>query len=161
MDNFINYIYIITNIGFIINSVLLLLTIGGIWSICKDMIPMKVGTYSLIACALVLLLFVAKGLFILFVDKERFIDSNNCISLYCDAVNVKFAIALLIINVMVLFIKFMQHSLSFDMFDDVGVIICLVVFIISGAMWWHYVHFSSSEECKVFYLYGLGGFWNR
>ena len=161
MVNVINYMYIATNTGFIINSAMLLVTIGVVWKSIGEYIPeMNLKLYLSISGIILLLLLVAKVLFILFVDKERFIY-DDCITLYCDAVNTKFAVTVLVINATVLFFKYLYHSFSFNIFEDFGVILCFITLIISALIWWHYFHFSTPPLCRVYDIPALNSFWSQ
>jgi hypothetical protein len=162
MDNLVNYIYISTSIGFIINVTLLLITLGAVCDVFVTSLPIKYKTYFISSGLILLSMVILKIIFIHFIDKDDLIN-NACASYYCDHINLKFAYYLFIINAAVILIKLTMSSFSIsNMIDSVGILTCIIVLALSCIIWWNFFHFSIPDTCKNMSQYELvNSFWSQ
>lgn len=162
MNNFYNYVYIITNIGFIVNTILLFITAGVIYSSFSQAIPIRTKTYLILSCVILLILIAFKIIFIAFTDQSEIIN-DQCSPYYCDHVNFIFSRLILIINIIILGLKWLINSFSIlDIFSSPETLICSIVLIISAILCWQYWHLSIPEVCKADSPIGiLNGFWSQ
>ena len=119
MNHFINYIYVITSTGFIVNTLLLLFTTQSIYNTYAYRFPISTKKYLIFASVIILAIITLKLILIIFFNTDKIV-TNTYVSYYYNHINLKIAILILIINPILLFIEFMGTFAIYDIFDDVG-----------------------------------------
>jgi len=153
MENFNNYVYIVTRYEFIINLFLIILTISSIYVSFFRSLPSWSKTFFIFSGGFLLALILLRFIFFSLLDNEQIL-SNQCAPYFSDNMNFWLALYIAVINLIAIAIKYLFN------FKITEILAFALILALAMLLAYHSYHFSIPRDCKTSEIPFLNNFWS-